>query len=96
MVCSNGIGLEYAKKNWERILKGETINGKKYPIPNYYKKKLASKEELQNIKEISNDKTYDTVAKYYNWDQYENASKKDKDYRNDELMWKNNNLKGKL
>jgi len=50
-LASQGIGLKYAEKNMEKLMKGEiTINGKTQPTPRYYKKKLGHNPQMQQIK----------------------------------------------
>lgn len=55
---SQGFGLEYAMKNQEQIKQQMeiTLNGKKQPIPRYYRKKLKITQNDYNLTEINKKK----------------------------------------
>lgn len=88
-LSSNGIGKEYAEKNWKRIIseKGDTVNGKNLGIPRYYKKKYLTEEQKSMLQERSFENGI-THLDYNDFSEYYLALKSDMDRRHSESMTK--------
>lgn len=96
-ISSKELGFEYAKKNFKRILKGETVNGKNLGIPRYYLKKLATKKDMEFLtdKQLDNEaKKLEDFDNYYDFQKARNLdmARREADANSKELLFQKSKI----
>lgn len=76
-LSSKNLGYEYAQKYWNRILNGETVNGKNLGIPRYYIKKLATISDIETLTDAQLYRQARMLENYKTFEEYQRALNSD-------------------
>lgn len=85
-LSSQNLGYEYSQKYWERILKGETVNGKNLGIPRYYIKKLATIADIEKLTDAQLWQQAKLLENYRTFEEFQRAENSDRARREAEAL----------